>query len=194
MPCVCFRNQTGGVSLRILVIGASLVGLSCAQVLHDQGHEVTIIDSRAEIGHPQELPGLYSGLVDLSQFAPQIQLTETGCRRPWLEKSMAQRLPINYILRTDPSALEDVFDLKINAENHHPNTQWFGGVTLQGREPHTEIIAHRADGTVECWTKGTLPEVEGGWLERFDGVFSEDMASVDASILRGIELASEQKA
>ena len=84
-----------------------------------------------------------------------------------------------------------MFDLKINSENHHSNTQWFGGVTLQGREPHTEIIAHRADGTVECWTKGH-PEVEGGWLERFDGVFSEDMASVDASILR-IEL-SEQKA
>ena len=106
---------------------------------------------------------------------------------------MAQKLPINYILRTDPSTLEDSFDLKINSENHHSNTQWFGGVTLQGREPQTEIIAHRADGTVECWTKGPLPEVEGGWLERFDGNFSEDMASVDASILRGIELASEQK-
>ena len=194
LPRLCIGNQAGGVNLRILVIGADLVGLSCAQVLHDQGHEVTMIDSRAEIGHPQELPGFHTGEVDLSQYAPQIQLTETGCRRPWLEKSMAQKLPINYILRTDPSTVVGEFDLKIDSETYHSNTQWFGGVTLQGREPQTEIIAHRADGTVECWTKGPLPEVEGGWLERFDGTFDQEFASVDASILCGIQLASEQKA
>ena len=194
MSCICTRNKVGGLALQILVIGANLVGLSCAQVLHDQGHEVTIIDSRAEIGHPQELPSLHTGLIDLSQYAPQIQLTDTGCRRPWLEKSMAQKLPINYLLRTDPSTLDDRFDLKIDSNYHHSTTQWFGGVTLQGREPQTEIIAHRADGTVECWTRGPLPEVEGGWLERFDGTFDQEFASVDASILCGIQLASEQKA
>lgn len=180
--------------MNILVIGADLVGLSCAQKLLEDGHKVTIVDSRAEIGHPQQLPGLHSGVVDLSTYAPQIHLTETGCRRPWLEKSIAQRLPINYLLRTDSTALTEEFDLTIDARPSPDGDQWFGGVTLQGREPPTEIIANRADGTVECWTRSPLPEVEGGWLERFDGIFSEDMASVDASILHGIQLASEQKA
>ena len=177
------------------MIGAGLTGLSCAKKLFEEGHEITVVDSRAEIGHPQELPGLHTGLVDLSEYAPQIHLTDTGCRRPWLEKSMAQRLPIQFILRTDPSNIEQQFDLRIDTRSTGLlGEHWSGGVTLQGREPPLEIIAERADGTVECWTKGTLPEVEGGWLERFDGTFDEDSASVDASILHGIELASEQKA
>ena len=180
--------------MKILVIGADLVGLSCAKKLFEDDHQVTIADSRAEIGHPQELPGLHSGVVDLSTYAPQIHLTENGCRRPWLEKSMAQRLPINYLLRADLANLSEEFDLTIDTRSKPDGDQWFGGVTLQGREPQTEIIANRADGTVECWTRNPLPEVEGGWLERFDGIFSEDMASVDASILHGIQLASEQKA
>tara|TARA_B100000614_G_scaffold243195_1_gene246237 strand:+ start:3829 stop:4371 length:543 start_codon:yes stop_codon:yes gene_type:complete len=180
--------------LKILIIGADLVGLSCAKKLFEDNHKITIVDNRAEIGNPQERPGLHSGLVDLTSYAPQIQLTENGCRRPWLEKSMAQRLPIKYLLRTEPASLPEEFDLTIDTRCESDGDQWFGGVTLQGREPQTEIIANRADGTVECWTRNPLPEVEGGWLERFDGVFSEDMASVDASILRGIQLASEQKA
>ena len=181
--------------MQILVIGASLVGLSCAKKLFQEGHKITVVDNRAEIGHPQELPGLHTGLVDLSEYAPQIHLTDTGCRRPWLEKSMAQRLPIQFILRTDPSTIEDQYDLSIDTRSFDSTgQQWSGGVTIQGREPQTEIIAQRSDGTVECWTKGPLPEVEGGWLERFNGNFDEESASVDSSILRGIELASEQKA
>tara|TARA_B100001029_G_C15035395_1_gene439786 strand:+ start:654 stop:1199 length:546 start_codon:yes stop_codon:yes gene_type:complete len=180
--------------LQILVIGAGLIGLSCAKELFESGHNVTVIDSRAEIGHTQTLPGLHTGEVDLTQFASQIQLTNTGCRRPWLEKSMAQRLPVEFLLRTEKSTINREFDLIINSKIDHSTQMWSGGVTLLGRQPHTEIIAERADGTVECWTKGTLPEVEGGWLERFEGTFNEESASVDASILRGIELASEQKA
>ena len=85
--------------MKILVIGAGLTGLSCANVLHSRGHEITIVESRAEIGHPQDKPGLVTGEVDLSEFAPQIYLTRTGCRRGWLAKSMAQNLPVTYLLR-----------------------------------------------------------------------------------------------
>ncbi len=180
--------------MRILVIGAGLVGLSCARELFEQGDEVTIIDSCAEIGHPQKFPGLHTGSVDLTQYATQIQLTSSGCRRPWLAKSMAQRLPIEYILRSEPSSINREFDLIIDSRIENSIQEWNGGVTIQGREPQTEIVAQRSDGTVECWTKGPLPEVEGGWLERFNGNFDEESASVDSSILRGIELASEQKA
>ena len=70
--------------MKILVIGAGLTGLSCAHELHSQGHEITIVESRAEIGHPQDKPGLVIGEVDLSDFAPQIYVTNTGCRRSWL--------------------------------------------------------------------------------------------------------------
>ena len=73
--------------MKILVIGAGLTGLSCAQTLYSQGHEVTIVESRAEIGHPQDKPGLVLGNIDLTDYAPQIYLTESGCRRPWLAKS-----------------------------------------------------------------------------------------------------------
>ena len=179
--------------MRILVIGAGLTGLSCARELHSQGHEITIVESRAEIGHPQDKPGLVTGQIDLSEFASQIYLTETGCRRAWLAKSMAQKLPITYILKTQAASLTQQFDRTIDTTTS-PTTTWQGGVTLSGREPSSEIIAHRSDGTVECWTTNSLPEVEGGWLELFTGAFDEDHASVDASISRGIELASEPNA
>ena len=178
--------------MRILVIGAGLTGLSCAHELYSQGHEITIVESRAEIGHPQDKPGLVTGTVDLSEYAPQIYLTKNGCRRPWLAKSMAQKLPITYLLRTQASTITQGFDRTIDTTSSS-TTIWEGGVTLTGREPDTEIIAYRNDGTVECWTTGPLPEVKGGWLERFTGTFDEANASVDASISRGIELASEPK-
>ena len=106
---------------------------------------------------------------------------------------MAHHLPITYILRTQASTLTENFDHTIDTTSQS-STKWEGGVTLTGREPQTEIIAHRSDGTVECWTQGTLPDVEGGWLELLSGTFDEENASVDASISRGIELASEPKA
>ena len=121
-------------------------------------------------------------------ISQRLDVVVHGWRNPWLK-----RLPIDYLLRADLTNLSEEFDLIIDARSKLDGDQWFGGVTLQGREPQTEIIANRADGTVECWTQFPLPEVEGGWLERFDGIFSEDMASVDASILLGIQLASEQK-
>ena len=179
--------------MKILIIGAGLTGLSCARELHRQGHEVTIVESRAEIGHPQDKPGLITGESNLSEYSSFIHLTDTGCRRPWLAKSMAQHLPITYILRTQASTLTENFDRTIDTTTTS-STKWEGGVTLTGREPQTEIIAHRSDGTVECWTQGPLPEVEGGWIELLSGTFDEENASVDASISRGIELASEPKA
>ena len=178
--------------MNILIIGAGLTGLSCARELHQNGHEVTIVESHAEIGHPQSKPGIVTGQIDLSEYAPFIHLTDSGCRRPWLAKSMAQHLPITYILKTDPATISSNYDYTIDTTNQS-TTKWEGGVTLTGREPSTELIAHRSDGTVECWTKGTLPEVKGGWLERFTGTFDEADASVDSSISRGIELASEPK-
>jgi len=192
MSSIRTRNIIRGSNMKILIIGAGLTGLSCAKILYEKGHNITIVESQPEIGHPQIKPGMVLGQADLSEYAPFIHLTDTGCRRPWLAKSMAQKLPIQYILRTKASSLEDAFDHTIDSTSNS-TTIWEGGVTLSGRELNTEIVAHRSDGTVECWTKGTLPEVEGGWLERFTGTFDEDSASVDASIQRGIELASEPK-
>ena len=179
--------------MNILIIGAGLTGLSCARTLHEQGHNVSIVESQQEIGHPQVKPGLITNQIDLTEYAEQIHLTTTGCRRPWLAKSMAQRLPITYYLRSKANTISGNFDRVIDTRTESP-MKWEGGVTLSGREIETEIIAHRSDGTVECWTRGTLPDVQGGWLERFTGNFDEHMISVDASILRGIELASEPKA
>ena len=175
--------------MNILILGANLTGLSCARELCKNNHEVTIIDSINEIGHPQKLPGLVEGLVDLSEFDIQIQLTPTGCRRSWLEKSLAQSIPATYHLSTNIEKFEQNFDEIIDARTFSEKS-WEGGVTLNGREPPLEIIAHRSDGTVECWTNGKLPDVEGGWLERFSGSFDISTASVDNSILKGREFAS----
>ncbi len=101
----CIGDCTWGICVKILIIGAGLTGLSCARELHKQGHDITIVESRAEIGYPQDKPSLITGETDLSNFAPFIHLTDTGCRRPWLAKSMAQHLPITYILRTQASTL-----------------------------------------------------------------------------------------
>ena len=178
--------------MNILVIGAGLTGLSCAKTLYEDGHNVTIVESQQEIGHPQLKPGFVTGEIDLSEYAEQIHLTTTGCRRPWLAKSMAQRLPITYLLRTQASSIMENYDHVINSCLESTQT-WEGGVTLSGREIEAEIIAHRSDGTVECWTRDTLPDVEGGWLERFTGNFDENMSSVDTSILSGIKLQTEPK-
>ena len=112
--------------MKILVIGAGLTGLSCAHELYSQGHEITIVDSRAEIGHPQDKPGLVTGDIDLSEFAPQIYLTKNGCRRPWLAKSMAQKLPITYLLKTQATTLTQDFDRTIDTTSTS-TTIWEGG-------------------------------------------------------------------
>ena len=192
MPCLRIGNNSRGTNMQILIIGASLTGLSCAKKMYDDGHEVTIVETHPEIGYPQQKPGLHTGQIDLSEFASQIHLTQNGCNRPWLAKSFAQKIPITYLLRTQPSSISQNFDHIIDTSSNS-TTHWEGGVTLTGREPHTEIVAHRSDGTVECWTTGDLPDVKGGWLERFSGTFDEEDASVDASILRGIEMATEPK-
>ena len=176
MSGLCIRDCTRGISVKVLVIGAGLTGLSCARELFTQGHEITIVESRAEIGYPQDKPGLITGETDLSEFAPFSHLTNSGCRRPWLAKSMAQNLPITYLLRTKAATLTENFDRVIDTSSQS-STKWEGGVTLTGREPETEIIAHRSDGTVECWTQDPLPEVEGGWLELLSGTFDEENAS-----------------
>ena len=109
---------------------------------------------------------------------------------------MAQRLPINYLLRADLANLSEEFDLTIDTRSHHQMGISGSEVLLykvenpKQKSSPTEQMGLSNVGLREL----PLPEVEGGWLERFDGIFSEDMASVDASILLGIQLASEQKA
>ena len=174
--------------MKILVIGANLIGLSCAQSLCNQNHDVTIIDSVNEIGHPQNYPGLVEGIVDLSEFDTQIHLTDTGCRRSWLEKSLAQSIPATFHLSVNIENFSKEYDEIIDTRSACVE-KWEGGVTLNGREPTLEIIVHRSDGTVECWTQGELPDVEGGWLERFSGYFDLHTASIDSAIIKGRDLA-----
>lgn len=180
--------------MRILVIGGGLAGLSCAEALHDRGFEVTLSEERAEIGHPQILPGLVEDAAALARHAVAIQLGPDGCRRPWLAKALAQDLAgagVDIRLRTRGEMLTG-FDRIIDARTSSGPT-WEGGVTLPGRIPIADLVAHRGDGTIECWFEGPLPEVEGGWLERFTGRFTRETASVDAALARGRLLASEPK-
>lgn len=205
--------------MQVLIIGGGISGLICARYLEENSeYQITIIEEKAEIGHPQTRP---SHLIDhtlVSDHNTPIQLGKSGCRRPWLAKSLAQQLSskgisINVrtrIISTNPLQMSGAgpptnnsFDIIVNTTKNkfNSNTQiiseiknneltYTGGISINREIPGQPIVTSLlSNNLTECWYEGNIPEIEGGWLERMEGTFPIQDITIDASFARGERLA-----
>ncbi len=205
--------------LRILIIGGGISGLNCARHLSTHSdYQITIFEEKAEIGYPQTRPSTIIDQTLIDNFTTPIQLGSTGCRRPWVAKTLAQQLTsknvtINVrtrVISTNPIQISGagpkthtLFDIIVNTtkQNFSSNTPiisssidelllFKGGITTNGKEiGEPTIISLLSDNLIECWYEDTIPEIFGGWLERMEGKFSIKNASIDRSFARGKHLA-----
>ena len=196
----------------IKIAGAGLRGMSCAIKLLDSGIDVTIYETRQEIGNPIRSPGIIKNLnPEFIKNSNAIQ-TEFGwaLRREWLEKEMARLVMQKggrIILKTESP--EDSIDCKGKkssapgwpSDNYDGElVVWSGGITIPEQTPeeffvgefsHNKFAFERGDGLVECWIRGNLPEHKQGWLELIQGEHptTSDLIWADESIVEGQEIA-----
>ncbi len=197
----------------IIIAGAGLTGLSCALELLQRNMEVTLFETRQEIGNPVRSPGLLRDMdpkhieTCCAAFGP----LGWGFRREWLEKEMAREVlelggKINLKTRAPEGAIDctggkspapgwpvgKIDDSLIN---------WFGGITIEDNIPdafsintQTEdsLCFQRGDGLVECWSRNKAPpRPTQGWLEVMKGEHppSSEEISGDDAIIRGTTIA-----
>jgi len=210
--------------LNILIIGAGISGISCAEYLINQnmGYKISLIEKNAEVGYPQTKPGLIIDKALINHLDKKINLGETGCRRPWVSKSLAQHLArkgiqihlrsnliqnptlsikgagriiylkeFNFIINTTHT----YFDFKSKNIQYKPpqnKMNFKGGLTFESTNTHQPIIkVKHSDNLIECWYEDSIPEIENGWLERINGSFTLETASIDYSFEKGRKLAKE---
>ena len=78
----------------IYISGAGVQGLSCAQKLLENGIQVTLFESRQEIGNPVRSPGIIKNLDEKLIKKTKAKKIKSGwsLRREWLEKEMAKKV------------------------------------------------------------------------------------------------------
>ena len=78
----------------IQIAGAGIRGLSCALYLLEKNHEVTIFESRQEIGNPVRSPGIIKKIPEEFIDRTSARKTKFGWafRREWFEKELAKKV------------------------------------------------------------------------------------------------------
>ncbi len=206
--------------MHILIIGGGISGLSCAKhLLSNSNFQITIVEEKAEIGHPQTRPGkiIDKSLIDVYLDSP-IQMGESGCRRPWVAKALAQDLSVQgatiilrtRVISTNPleysgagPSIENEFDIIVNTTKNNFSSKttivseitdklsnFKGGITTSNKNTYSPSISSSlSNDLIECWYHETIPKIEGGWMERMEGTFSIAHGTIDASFERGLRLA-----
>ena len=209
------RIRNSGCEKLISIAGGGLRGLSCAMELLSNNFEVTIYETRQEIGNPVRSPGIIKNLNSEYISKCNAKLTDNGwgLRRDWLEKQLAKSVLDKggkIILKTEaPEGSIDCRGGKSPAPGW-PSTNnvdanlvvWNGGITIKTNLPNefevnkfeeNKFCFEHSDGLIECWIIGDLPEAPQGWLELISGEHpnSTEMIWADESILEGKELATK---
>ena len=95
--------------MQVIIAGGGLTGLSAALSLN--GHDITIIDARQELGTPTRSPGFIQDTTLLEDNLPlQLQLNCNSFRRAWLEKglaTMAIEKGVKILIKTRVRGFED---------------------------------------------------------------------------------------
>ena len=196
----------------INISGAGVRGLSCALYLLDSGYDVTIYETRQEIGNPIRSPGIIKSIPDefIKETAAKQNLYGWAFRREWFEKLLAKKVVDNggnIKLKTiGPSNSINCTGGKSKAigwpksGTQYELVIWNGGIMINRDIPQEFILNsieedrfcfERGDGLVECWIKGKLPRPNQGWLEIMSGEHPDTSSKIwaDESILEGEEIA-----
>jgi len=196
----------------IQIAGAGIRGLSCALYLLERNHEVTIFESRQEIGNPVRSPGIIKKIPEEFIDITSARKTKSGWafRREWFEKELAKKvadLGGIIILKTQapPKSINCTGGKSKSPGWPSSGTQydlelWNGGIMINRGIPSEFTIDEmeedrfcfvRGDGLVECWIRGKLPRPTQGWLEIMSGEhpYNSDKIWADESVLEGEEIA-----
>ena len=196
----------------INISGGGVRGLSCALYLLNSGYDVTIYETRQEIGNPVRSPGIIKTIPEdfINQTAAIKNAFGWAFRREWFEKLLAKKVVDNggeIKLKTEaPSNAINCTGGKSKAPGWPKSgTQfklvpWNGGIMINRGIPQEfklnsieedRFCFERGDGLVECWIRGKLPRPHQGWLEIMSGEHPETSSKIwaDESILEGEEIA-----
>ena len=196
----------------INISGGGVRGLSCALYLLNLGYNVTIYETRQEIGNPVRSPGIIKSIPE--EFMEQTDAKQNSegwaFRREWFEKLLAKKVADKggkIILKTEgPKDALDCTGGKSQAPGwpkagtQYKLVNWNGGIMINRGIPQEfklnsieedRFCFERGDRLVECWIKGKLPRPEQGWLEIMSGEHPDTSSKIwaDESILEGEEIA-----
>tara|TARA_B100001287_G_scaffold252593_1_gene234669 strand:+ start:176 stop:805 length:630 start_codon:yes stop_codon:yes gene_type:complete len=198
--------------MMINVAGAGVRGLSCALYLLKNKFDVTIFESRQEIGNPVRSPGIIKEMPTEFIDKTSARKTELGWafRREWFEKELAKKVAdMGGIINLKTTAPEDSVNCTGGKTKSmgwpKDGTQyklvlWNGGIMINRKIPSEFTIDEmesdrfcfvRGDGLVECWIRGKLPRPTQGWLEIMSGEHPHNSSEIwaDQAIIEGEEIA-----
>ena len=196
----------------IYISGAGVQGLSCAQKLLENGIQVTLFESRQEIGNPIRSPGIIKNLDVKLIKKTKAKKIKFGwsLRREWLEKEMAKKVvDLGGIIKLKSTTNKDSINCTggkskapgwPSAGTQHKLVSWKGGIVIKNDIPSDFILNEmledrfcfeRGDGLVECWIRGDLPRPSQGWLEIMQGEHpnSSEQIWADEAIAEGHKTA-----
>ena len=196
----------------INISGGGLRGLSCGLYLLRNGYQVTIFESRQEIGNPVRSPGIIKSMPEGFIDKTSAKKNEIGWafRREWFEKLLAKKVVDSggiIKLKTDgPSDSINCTGGKTKSPGWPKSgTQynldlWNGGIMINRDIPREfkinsiqedRFCFERGDKLVECWIRGDLPRPKQGWLEIMSGEHPTSSTKIwaDEAIIEGEEIA-----
>lgn len=196
----------------IYISGAGVQGLSCAQKLLENGIQVTLFESRQEIGNPVRSPGIIKDLDVKLIKKTKAKKIKFGwsLRREWLEKEMAKKVvDLGGIIKLKSTTDKDSINCTggkskapgwPSSGTQYKLVSWKGGIVIKNNIPSDFILNEmledrfcfeRGDGLVECWIRGDLPRPSQGWLEIMQGEHpnSSEQIWADEAIAEGHKTA-----
>ena len=123
--CILFlsriRTKYCRCKLMINISGGGLRGLSCALYLLNSGYNVTIYETRQEIGNPVRSPGIIKTIPEdfIDQTAAKQNSFGWAFRREWFEKLLAKKiLDCGGIIKLKTEAPDNALNCTEGSQKH----------------------------------------------------------------------------